>query len=335
MHRMLRNPPADPRAPQRAQRAAARLSLQVTVRTAFAWLLFALLAGASNVLVAQNLQPIPPLTSRVTDLTGTLTAQERGALEQKLAAFEQRKGAQVAVLIVPTTQPEEIEQYSIRVVDQWKLGRREVNGQRVDDGALLLIAKDDRRMRIEVGYGLEGALTDATSRRIIAETIAPLFRQGQFYAGINAGVDQMIRVIDGEPLPPPDRRWQRDGGAPALIGLLPFLFFAVLVGSAVLRALFGRGLGSLVTGAGTGFFVWLVSQAIGVALLVGFLAFIFALFSGLGGGTRWSSLPRHGGWGGGWGGGGFGGGGFGGGFGGGGFRGGGGGFGGGGASGSW
>ncbi|MFO7278568.1 MAG: YgcG family protein [Pseudomonadota bacterium] len=293
------------------------------------WLILVFLCAAAQA-GAQDLQPIPRLEARVTDLTGTLTAQQQAALEEKLAAFEARKGAQIAVLLVPTTQPEAIEQYSIRVVDEWKLGREDV-----DDGVLLLVAKDDRRMRIEVGYGLEGVLPDATVNRIQDEFILPLFRQGDFFGGINAGVDRIIALIDGEPLPPPDRRWQRDGGAPALIGLLPFLFFAVLVGSAVLRALFGRGLGSLVTGAGTGFFVWLVSQAIGVALLVGFLAFIFALFSGLGGGTRWSSLPRHGGWGGGWGGGGFGGGGFGGGFGGGGFRGGGGGFGGGGASGSW
>lgn len=289
------------------------------------WLILGFLCATAQA-GAQDLQPIPPLEARVTDRTGTLTAQQQAALEEKLAAFEARKGAQIAVLLVPTTQPEAIEQYSIRVVDEWKLGREDV-----DDGVLLLVAKNDRRMRIEVGYGLEGVLPDATVNRIQDEFILPLFRQGDFFGGINAGVDRIIALIDGEPLPPPDQHWQRGRGAPGLIGLLPFLFFAVLVGSAVLRAIFGRGLGSFMTGAGAGFFVWLVSQAIGVALLVGFLAFIFALFSGLGGGTRWSSLPRHGGWGGGWGGGGFGGGGFGGG----GFRGGGGGFGGGGASGSW
>ncbi len=142
------------------------------------------------------LQPIPPLAARVTDLTGTLTAAERAQLEARLAEFEARKGAQIAVLIVPTTQPEEIEQYSIRVVDAWKLGR-----EKPDDGALLLVAKEDRTLRIEVGRGLEGALTDLVSKRIIADTITPQFRQGDFAGGIDAGVEQMIRVVDGEPLP--------------------------------------------------------------------------------------------------------------------------------------
>src|SRR5580700_3591194 len=139
--------------------------------------------------------PVPPLGARVTDLTGTLTAEQQTALEQKLAAFEAAKGSQLAVLIVPTTQPEEIEQYSIRVVDQWKLGRKQVNGQRVDDGALLLVAKNDRKVRIEVGYGLEGVLTDATTNRIIDETIGPDFRQGNFYGGIDGALEQMMKLI--------------------------------------------------------------------------------------------------------------------------------------------
>lgn len=288
---------------------------------------------------AQSLQPLPKLQARVTDLTGTLTAEQQSALEQKLAAFEARKGAQIAVLIVPTTQPEEIEQYSIRVVDAWKLGRKEVGGKRVDDGALLLIAKQDRRLRIEVGYGLEGALTDGTSNRIMTETITPLLRQGDFYGGISAGLDQMMRVIDGEPLPPPDQRWEggreRDGP-----GIFPTVLIAVFVGSIVLRSLFGRALGSLLTGAGAGLLVWLAGYALALAALAAFGALVFSLFAGLSGGRGWTSYPRGGGWGG-WGGlgggglgGGPGGGGFGGG-GGGGFSGGGGGFGGGGASGRW
>src|SRR5579883_2429637 len=128
------------------------------------------LLGLGTGAAAQDLQPIPKLAARVTDLTGTLTAEQQNALEQKLAAFEAAKGSQLAVLIVPTTKPEEIEQYSIRVVGQWKLGRGTQDGKRVDDGALLLIAKDDHRVRIEVGYGLEGVLTDALSNRIIDET---------------------------------------------------------------------------------------------------------------------------------------------------------------------
>jgi uncharacterized protein len=288
-----------------------------------------LLLGVGVIASPQGLQPVPKLEARVTDLTGTLTAGQQAQLEDKLAAFESRKGAQVAVLIVPTTEPEDIEQYGIRVAEQWKLGRG-----KVDDGALLLVAKNDRRLRIEVGYGLEGALTDATSKRIIAEIITPLFRQGDFYGGINAGADQIMRVIDGEPLPAPDQRWQ--GESPDIMALLPFLIFAVLIASSVLRAIFGRGAGALVTGGVTGGVVWLLSKIVGVALIAGVIAGLFSLFGGLSG-RRWSSGSGPGGWGGGLGGG-LGGGGFGGrggGFGGGGFGGGGGGFGGGGASGSW
>ena len=153
-------------------------------------------------------------------MTGTLTAEQQSALEQKLAAFEAAKGAQLSVLIVPTTKPEEIEQYSIRVVDQWKLGRGVVNGKRVDDGVLLIVAKDDHRIRIEVGYGLEGVLTDAMSNRIIAETITPAFREGNFYGGIDGGLDQMMKLIEGEPLPPPEHAWQ-SGRHGARLGAVP------------------------------------------------------------------------------------------------------------------
>jgi uncharacterized protein len=292
-------------------------------------LLLGLCVAAATQAQAQGLQPVPKLETRVTDLTGTLTAEQQSALEEKLAAFEARKGSQVAALIVPTTKPEEIEQYSIRVVDQWKLGRK-----KVDDGALLIIAKNDRAMRIEVGYGLEGVLTDATSKRIISETITPLFQQGNFFGGISAGLDQMIRVIDGEQLPPPDRSWHDRGlhgrQSPGIGGILPVLVIAVFVGSVVLRMLFGRALGSLLAGGAAGALVWVASQAVFMALLAGVIAFFFSMLSGISGGRGWSSYPRTGGWGGGWGGG-LGGGGFGGG----GFGGGGGGFGGGGASGRW
>jgi uncharacterized protein len=282
------------------------------------WLLAAPLA-------AQSLRPIPKLEARVTDLTGTLTAGEQADLEQKLRAFEARKGAQIAVLVVATTQPEDIEQYSIRVVDQWKLGRA-----KPDDGVLVLLAKDDRATRIEVGYGLEGALTDATSNRIIDETMIPLFRQGQYYAGLSAGVDQIVRVVDGEPLPPPDAGWQ--GGGNRLWGMLPALFIGVIFVSSILRAMFGRVGGAAATAGLAGLLAWVISQVLFAALGFAVLAFLLSLVLGLGGGG-WSS-GRRGGFGG-LGGGGFGGGFGGGGFGGGGFSGGGGGFGGGGASGRW
>jgi len=264
---------------------------------------------------------IPSLKSRVTDLTGTLPANDAAQLEQKLAAFEAKKGSQLAVLIVPTTQPETIEQYSIRVVEAWKLGRKGV-----DDGALLLVAKEDRRVRIEVGYGLEGALPDATAKRIVEEIIVPKFKQGDFSGGVVAGVDRIMGVIEGEPLPLP--RKQSGGGAnvgwnsifsnfiPILIGLF--------VGGKVLQALFGRFIGASVMGTVVGFVAWLIFSSLIAAGIVAVLAFVVSLFENTGRG-----ISRGGsGWGGG--------GGFGGGSGGGGgFGGGGGGFGGGGASGSW
>jgi len=281
---------------------------------------------------AAGLQAIPPLTARVTDLSGTLTAEQQTALEQKLAAFESRKGSQLAVLIVPTTRPEAIEQYSIRVVDQWKLGRGTVGGKKVDDGALLLIAKDDHRIRIEVGYGLEGVLTDAMSNRIISETIAPAFREGNFYEGIDAGLGQMMKLIEGEPLPPPEHAWQ-SGRHSSGGNILPELFFAVLIGSVLLRAVFGRTLGSVFTGLGAGALVWIGGYAVALAVAAAIGGFLLTLLMSIPRGSGWSSYPRSGGFGGGWGG--FGGGFGGGGFGGGGFSGGGGGFGGGGSSGSW
>jgi uncharacterized protein len=296
-------------------------------------LLLALSLNAGAQAPASGLQPVPPLTARVTDLSGTLTAEQQTALEQKLAAFEAAKGSQLAVLIVPTTRPEDIAQYSIRVVEQWKLGRGTVGGKKVDDGALLLVAKDDHRIRIEVGYGLEGVLTDAMSNRIISETIAPAFREGNFYEGIDAGLEQMMKLIQGEPLPPPEHAWQSGQRHPGG-SILPELFFAVLIGSVLLRAIFGRTLGSVFTGLGAGALVWIAGYALAFAAIAAIGGGMVTRWLGLPRGSGWSTNPRSGGFGGGWGG--FGGGGLGGGgFGGGGFSGGGGGFGGGGSSGSW
>jgi uncharacterized protein len=293
-------------------------------------LLAGLLCAAG--LAAQELQPIPKLEARVTDLTGTLTAAQQADLEQKLTAFEQRKGSQVALLMVQTTQPETIEQYSLRVAETWKLGR-----EKPDDGVLLLVALQDRAMRIEVGYGLEGALPDITAKRIIADTITPLFRQGEIYAGVNAGLQQIMRVAEGEALPPPDRKWQGRGGE-NILGLLPVLFFVVMIGGAILRKIFGRTFGAMATGGITGLLVWVLSHIVPFAIGAGIVSLLLSLFMGIASnvrGGRTGGGPPFGGWGG-MGGGGLGGGGFGGGgFGGGGFGGGGGGFGGGGASGRW
>ena len=263
--------------------------------------------------------PVPPLKSRVTDLTNTLAAGERQALESELAAFEARKGSQVAVLILPSTQPETIEQYAVRVVEVWKLGRR-----KVDDGVLLLVAKDDRRVRIEVGYGLEGAIPDAAAKRIIEEDITPRFRSGDFYGGIRAGAGRIMRTIDGEPLPPPAQPVHSAPSGDPLTWLVPG-FIAMMVLSGLLSRPFGRVGGAAATGTILGAAGWVIFGLFSAGLIIGVIVFVAVLFLSLmpGGRGGWSS--------GGFGGGGFGGGGFSGG----GFSGGGGSSGGGGASGSW
>jgi uncharacterized protein len=283
-----------------------------------------LLAGPA---VAQPLAAIPPLTSPVTDVTGTLTTDQVASLDAKLRAFQQSKGSQVAVLVVPTTQPEEIEQYAIRVAEQWKLGRK-----KVDDGAIVVVALNDRKVRIEVGYGLEGALPDATANRIIQDDILPPFRRGDYFGGIGTGVDRILRVIEGEPLPEPELS-PPSKGVPGLFNLLPVLFIFALVGGSILRRIFGRVAGALATGGVIGLLTWLLVGILGMALIAAVIAFVFSIGGGSGGpgGSGWYSRRGGTGYPGGFGGGGFGGG-FGGG---GGFSGGGGGFGGGGASGGW
>ncbi len=270
---------------------------------------------------------VPPLSGRVVDQTGTLSSGDINSLTQTLRDFEVRKGSQIAVLIVPTTAPETIEQYSIRVAEAWKIGRK-----KVDDGAILLVAKDDRKLRIEVGYELEGALTDVTARRIIDEVITPKFRSGDFAGGISAGVARMIGVVDGEPLPAPVQR-QRDSGSDLsqLINPFnPFVIIGVLVLGAFLRNIFGRLFGSLATGGLIGIVAWFIVGSLVVSVIAGAVASLFTLFSdslASGGGGRSGGYVGGGGgssWGGSSGGGG-----------GGGFSGGGGSFGGGGASGSW
>jgi uncharacterized protein len=279
---------------------------------------------------SDGLAPIPPLHARVTDLTNTLSASEQQALDQKLAAWERDTGNQMVVLMVPSTRPEPIETYSIRVAEAWKIGRK---GQ--DNGVLFLVAKDDRKLRLEIGYGLEGVLTDVTSRRIIAENVAPLFRQNQYAAGINAGVDRVIAVVGkGEPLPPPKQaaRSRQGVGGFDFGTLLIVLLVVVPVVGGILARIFGKVLGSGIGGSAVGAIAWFIGGSLivaGIAGLIGFL--VMLLFGGVGGigrrGGGWVPIPGGGGS---WGGGGFGGGG-----GGGGFSGGGGGFGGGGASGGW
>lgn len=268
---------------------------------------------------------VPPLRSPVTDLTGTLTPDQAAALEQKLRAFEARKGSQFAVLILPTTAPESVEEYSIRVAEQWKVGR-----QRIDDGVIMVLAKEDRAVRIEVGTGLEGALPDVIANRITDQVMVPLFREGRYAEGIDAGVDRVIAVVDGEPLPEPTRSARTGQRREGIGSMLPLLLMMVFVGSGIVRRMFGGLGGASVMGGVAGFITWTLTGIIGFGIGAALIAFLFTIMGGGGGG--WSSGRR-----GGWGGGGFGGGG-GGGFGGGGggsWGGGGGGFSGGGATGRW
>jgi uncharacterized protein len=243
---------------------------------------------------------VPPLTGRVVDQTGTLSSGDIAALTQTLKALETRKGSQIAVLIVPTTEPETIEQYSIRVADAWKIGRK-----KIDDGALMVIAKNDRHLRIEVGYGLEGALTDVTAKRIIDEVITPKFKAGDFVGGITAGVDRIIRVIDGETLPAPEPpHWQSQRSFDPTDLFNPFLIIPVLLFGGMMRSMLGRLLGSVAAGGLVTLIGWYLFGSLLAAILAGVIASIFVMFSD----SITSPQPtgRRGG-GGGWSGGGYGG----------------------------
>lgn len=298
-----------------------------TLLLVLCWALLPWLAPAA----AQDLQPVPPLTAHVVDQTGTLDDLQRTGLEQKLADFEKAKGTQIAFLLVRTTLPEDIASYANRVGNAWKIGRKGVG-----DGVLLVVAKDDHHVRIEVAKTLEGAIPDLAAKQIIDDAITPRFRQGDFAGGLQQAADQLIARINGEPLPPvrqPEQKRQPRIGFD-WTDLAIFLFFAVPIAGGVLRGIFGRKLGSLVTGGGVGFIALMITSSMVIAAIAAIAALLFSLLSGAMGGLG----PRRGGWGGGpfiggWGGGGgsWGGGGGGGGF----SSGGGGDFGGGGASGNW
>jgi uncharacterized protein len=281
---------------------------------------------------AQSVLPVPPLSGRVIDQTGTLTPEQTQAMSAKLAALEAKRGSQLVVLMVPSTQPEDIAAYGQRVADAWKIGRLAVG-----DGLLIVVAKDDRRVRIEVAKSLEGAVPDLAAKQIISEVISPAFRKGDYAGGLNAAIDRLDARIGNEGLPEPSAAAK--GALPPsgqgfnLQDLAIFLFVAVPVIGAVLTGIFGRKLGSLATAGAAGGMGWWLSASVLVAAGVGVVALILVLVLGIGASRRGVSRSSgHGGpiiWGGGsgggWGGGG-----------GGGFSSGGGGdFGGGGASGDW
>lgn len=268
------------------------------LRGIWLWLLCGLLAWPLAGL-AQPLQPIPPLSARVIDQTATLTEPQRRALEDKLAAFERERGSQVVVLLVRTTAPEDIADYTQRLGDAWKIGRKTVG-----DGVLLVVAKDDRTLRIATAKAVEGAIPDLIAHRIIEGVITPRFKQGDFAAGIDAGVEQILARLKGEELPLP---LAQAASGPGINGeeLLIFIGLAAPVITRVLRSILGRVLGSLAATAIVGGIAWSFTDSIIIALAAALLALVMGLLMG--------SLPARGsggpkGPGGGWGGGGFGGG---------------------------
>ena len=276
----------------------------------YSLLLFLLFLVNPYPVQTQDLVEVPRLTSRVTDLTNTLTPEQVSRLDSTLRSFEAQKGSQVAVLLVPSTKPETIEGYSIRVAEKWQIGRK-----KIDDGLILLIAKDDRKMRIEVGYGLEAVLPDSLASRIIQSIITPYFKQGDFYTGIQKGIEAILSVIQGEKLPEPVKRLH--GGRAKTKNFMLFFFILAFILAKILRGYLGKAI--------SGFIVTLVSVLLGlwifdwiIGLFIGLFASIFSgsflggMFLAGAGGYRSGGFPGGGG-----------------------FMGGGGGFGGGGASGGW
>lgn len=246
---------------------------------------------------AQELQVVPPLAAHVLDATGTLDSSQKQALDARLAAFEQTRGSQVVFLMVPTTQPEDIASYANRVGNSWKIGRKGVG-----DGLLLVVAKDDRKIRIEVAKALEGAIPDLAARRIIDEAITPAFRRGDYAGGLDAAATQIMARITGEALPAPAVQPQAQYEADGFdwVDLAIFMFFAVPIAASVARGVFGRKLGALLTGGGTGALALLVTSSLAIAAAAAFVALLVGLFSsfsfgglrGRGGGTSWGG----GGW---------------------------------------
>jgi uncharacterized protein len=256
-------------------------------------LLGALLLGSSVASLAQSPQPIPALSARVMDLTGTLRADQTQTLEARLQAFEQAKGTQIVVLMVPTTAPEDITDYTQRVGDLWKIGRKQVG-----DGLLLVIAKNDRTLRIATAKTLEGAIPDLAARQVIDRSITPRFREGDYFGGIDAGLTALMALVTGEKLPEP----QRSEPGIDWTGALVVFFFAVPILARIASALLGRKGGSLLTGIGIGLLAWLISASVLLAIAVGLIAAVYGLASTVMNWQRYSGRGSagSGSWGGGW-----------------------------------
>lgn len=244
------------------------------------WLALAPLLG-----FAADYVSLPPLKARVTDLSGTLDSSQQAQLEAGLAALEKEKGAQVVILLLPSTQPETIETFSIRLAEAWKIGRKGV-----DDGVIILVAKQDRRMRIEVGYGLEGAIPDVVAKRIISEHMAPRFKQGDYFGGLQAAVEQVGHLIGGETLPPPKApEPQSDPWDQAI----PIAMVCIFIVGGILRAVLGRFLGASASGGIAFLGAWLLIGSLLAAAVIALLTFLFTLMGNRGSGLN---LPGGGGW---------------------------------------
>ena len=274
-----------------------------SARVAFA----AALLFSMTLAMGQNLVPVPALTAHVMDLTGTLESVQTSALEAKLAAFEQQKGSQIVVLIVATTLPEDITAYANRVGNSWKIGRREIG-----DGLLLIVAKNDRKVRIEIAKTLEGAIPDLAAKQIIDNAITPNFKAGNFAAGLDQASDQIMARISGEALPVPVAPQKQKYGLGGIqwTDLAIFLFFAVPIVGGLARRIFGRPLGSVLVGGGVGVLAMLATASLVLAGVAALVALFITLVmgtgvargarsgwggGGLGGGTGWGSGGSSGG----------------------------------------
>ena len=262
--------------------------------SAVLWLM-ALLGGMpASLALAQNVQTVPALSARVIDQTGTLRAEQLRAIESRLQAFEQAKGTQIVVLMVPTTAPEDIVDYTQRVADAWKIGRKEVG-----DGLLVIIAKNDRTLRIATSKTLEGAVPDLAARQVIDRAMTPRFREGDFAGGIEAGLDQLMALVRGEKLPEPQAASQSTSDGSGWVGLLALFFFVVPPVARLLGLLIGRKAAALLIGTGVGALVWLVSASVLIGVGAALVASLFALASSLAVFRRqggWGSHRHSGGW---------------------------------------
>lgn len=256
--------------------------------SAMLWLmaLLGLVVVPTSAALAQSVQAVPALSARVIDQTGTLRAEQLRAIESRLQAFEQAKGTQIVVLMVPTTAPEDIVDYTQRVADAWKIGRKEVG-----DGLLVIIAKNDRALRIATSKTLEGAVPDLAARQVIDRAMTPRFREGDFAGGIEAGLDQLMALVRGEKLPEPQAASQSTIDGSGWVGLLALFFFVVPPVARLLGLLIGRKAAALLIGTGVGALVWLVSASVLIGVGAALVASLFALASSL------AVFRRQGGWG--------------------------------------